>query len=203
MVIKRNTLVVNSGISRSNGNGYFILWPKDPQKSADDLRSYLKRRFNLQCVGVVISDSKTTPLRWGESGIAISYSGFRPLNDYLKKSDIFGHKLKYKKVNVVDRLAAAAVLIMGEGNEQTPLAVVTNLPFVEFTSSKQTKKELDSLHIELAEDVYAELIKSVKWKKGGSNQQKISELKDKINYLRAKSPRNSRPLGLTSPSVFT
>ena len=97
MVIKRNTLVVNSGISRSNGNGYFILWPKDPQKSADDLRSYLKRRFNLQCVDVVISDSKTTPLRWGESGIAISYSGFRPLNDYLKKSDIFGHKLKYKK----------------------------------------------------------------------------------------------------------
>ena len=75
-------------------------------------------------------------------------------------------------MNVVDRLAAAAVLIMGEGNEQTPLAVVTNLPFVEFTSSKQTKKELDSLHIELAEDVYAELIKSVKWKKGGSNQQK-------------------------------
>jgi F420-0:gamma-glutamyl ligase len=36
------------------------------------------------------------------------------------------------KVNVADALAAAAVLVMGEGSEQTPLVVIGDVPFVTF-----------------------------------------------------------------------
>ncbi len=32
--IKNNMLVASAGIDESNGNGYYILWPKDPFSSA-------------------------------------------------------------------------------------------------------------------------------------------------------------------------
>jgi dihydrofolate synthase / folylpolyglutamate synthase len=171
LTIKGNSLTVNSGIDRSNGNGYFIYWPENPQKSANGVRRYLEKRFGLTHVGVVISDSKTTPLRWGETGTAIAHSGFQALNNYLKKSDIFGHKLQFKKVGVADGIAASAVLLMGEGNEQTPLAVVSDLPFVNFTGRDPSDEELKSFPINLDEDVYSKLLRSVEWKKGLSTNE--------------------------------
>ena len=47
----------------------------------------------LKKVGVIITDSKTTPLRWGTSGVAISYSGFSPLKNYIGSPDIFGKEM--------------------------------------------------------------------------------------------------------------
>ena len=41
LTIKNNLLIPTAGIDESNGNGYFILWPKDPQKTADEVRQYL------------------------------------------------------------------------------------------------------------------------------------------------------------------
>jgi F420-0:gamma-glutamyl ligase len=69
------------------------------------------------------------------------------------------------KVNVADALAGAAVLVMGESNEQTPLAVITDIPFVQFQSRNPTNIELNSLHIAIEDDVYAPLLTSVHWKK--------------------------------------
>ena len=167
LTIKRNILAVTAGIDGSNGNGYYILWPKDPQKSANQVRRYLEKRFGKKNLGVIITDSKTTPLRWGVTGIAISHSGFKALNNYIGKPDIFGQKLKVTKVNVMDGLAAGAVLIMGEGSEQTPLAIIDDLPFVSFTGRNPSKKELKDLYISIDEDIYGSILKSVKWKKGG------------------------------------
>jgi len=48
-------------------------------------------------------------------------------------------------VNVADALAAAAVLLMGEGKEQTPLAVLTDLPFVTFQDHNPSPAELAAL----------------------------------------------------------
>src|SRR3990172_7083833 len=62
--IKHSIFTASAGIDESNGNGYYILWPKDPQKSANRIRIWLKGRFNLENVGVIITDSQTTPLRW-------------------------------------------------------------------------------------------------------------------------------------------
>lgn len=168
LTIKRNILAVTAGIDESNGNGYYILWPENPQKSANKIRRYLQNRFDKD-LGVIITDSKTTPLRWGVTGIAIAHSGFEALNNYIGKPDIFGRKLKITKVNVMDALAAAAVLVMGEGKEQTPLAIIQDLPFVKFTGHDPSEKELKSLHISIDEDIYGFLLKSVKWEKGGSS----------------------------------
>lgn len=168
LTIKKNVLAVNAGIDESNGNGFYILWPNDPQRSANEVRHYLEKRFGSKNLGVIITDSKSMPLRWGVTGVAIAHSGFEALNNYIGKPDIFGRKLKITKVNVMDGLAAAAVLVMGEGNEQTPLAVITDLPFVTFTGLDPTEQELKDLHISLEEDIYGAVLQAAPWQKGGS-----------------------------------
>lgn len=166
LTIKNSLLVPTAGIDESNGNGYYVLWPKDPQKTANKLREHLKNRFSLRQVGVIITDSKTTPLRWGTTGITLSHSGFSALNNYIGKPDIFGRFLHVTKANVMDGLAAAAVLAMGEGNEQTPLAVITGVSFVKFQTRNPTKPELKQLQISIKDDLYATLLKGAKWRRG-------------------------------------
>lgn len=164
--IKHNTFTATAGIDRSNGNGQLVLWPKDPQKSVNDIRDFLQKKYNLKQVGVITTDSKTSPLRWGVTGVAIAHSGFNALKSYIGKPDIFGRPLHFEKLNIADSLATACVAVMGEGNEQTPLAVVNDIPFVEFQERNPTKEELDGLHIELEDDVYYPLLTAVDWKKG-------------------------------------
>jgi F420-0:gamma-glutamyl ligase len=65
----------------------------------------------------------------------------------------------------MDALAAASVFEMGEGAEQTPLAVITDLNKVEFQDRNPTQEELDFLKIDIEDDLYAPLLKSVEWKK--------------------------------------
>lgn len=169
LTIKRNVLIPTAGIDESNGNGSYVLWPGDPQRAANDIRQYLRRRFSLRQVGVIITDSTTSPLRLGTTGIAIAWSGFAALKDYVGTPDLFGRKLKVTKANVSGALAAAAVATMGEGNEQTPLALIEDVPFVKFRLRDPSPGELRELHIALRDDLYAPLLTSVKWKRRGSS----------------------------------
>lgn len=166
LAIKKSILIPTAGIDESNSKGYYVLWPKDAQRTANEIRKYLKKRFSLQTVGVVITDSTTRPLRWGVSGIALAHSGFAALNDYIGTKDIFGKKMKVTKVNVMDGLAAASVLVMGEGREQTPMALIEELSFVKFQDRNPSKKELGELRISIQEDLYAPILTKASWKKG-------------------------------------
>lgn len=164
--IINNMLAAAAGIDESNGNWHYILWPKNPQKSANEICSYLKKRFKVKNVGVIITDSRTMPMRWGVTGVALSYSGFKPLKDYIGKKDLFGRKFQFEKTSVIDSLATAASVVMGEGAEQTPLAIIDDLPFVEFQDRNPTEKELKELCISIEEDLYGPFLKNVQWKKG-------------------------------------
>ncbi len=164
LTIKNNLLAVSAGIDESNANGYYVLWPEDSQKTANLVREYLAKRFKLKNVGVIITDSKTTPLRWGVTGAAIAHSGFIATNDLIGTPDIFGRKLKMTKVGIMDGLSASAVLVGGEGSEQTPLVHIQDVPFVKFQDRNPTIDELNDLKIDIDDDVYAPIIKSVKWR---------------------------------------
>lgn len=174
LTVKDHLLIPMAGVDESNGNGYYVLWPRDPQRVANEVRAYLSGRFSRRQVGVIITDSKTTPLRWGVTGVAIAHSGFLALNDYIGQPDIFGRPLQITKVDVADALAAAAVLVMGEGNEQTPLAVIGDLPsdlthgkpFVTFQERDPTPEELRGRWIDIEDDLYAPLLQGVEWRKG-------------------------------------
>jgi len=55
-------------------------------------------------------------------------------------------------------LASVAVLVMGEGREQTPLAVLTELDLIKFNDRDPTEKELKSLKHSFDLDLYYDLI---------------------------------------------
>ncbi len=164
--ITNNILSASAGIDESNGNGFYILWPKNAQESANKIREYLSRKFGLHNLGVVITDSKTTPLRWGVTGIALAHSGFLALNDYIGKPDLFGRPFVYEKLNIADSIASAAVLEMGEGSEQTPLAVVEKMKNVEFQDRNPSESELENLKIKIDDDLFAPFLKNADWQKG-------------------------------------
>ncbi len=166
MTIKKNTMIASAGVDLSNGDGHYVLWPKDLQKSANDMRDYLCTRFGLKEVGVVVTDSHVMPLRWGTVGTCIAHSGFEALNSYIGKPDIFGRKLKVTNSNVAEGLAASAVVCMGEGAECTPLTKISDVPFVHFQDRNPTAEELTHLAISMKEDIFSPLLTAVSWKKG-------------------------------------
>jgi F420-0:gamma-glutamyl ligase len=153
--ITQNTLIPRAGIDTNKKQGYYILWPEKPQQIANDIKKYLNKRFSTSNAGVIITDSTSMPLRRGVTGICIAYSGFKPLNDY-----------KSSRANIAGGLAAAAVTVMGEGAELTPLATISDLPFVSFEDSDPTEQELKDYFVSMDEDLFADLLKGVDWQKG-------------------------------------
>jgi dihydrofolate synthase / folylpolyglutamate synthase len=163
LTIRDNLLIPTAGIDESNANGYYILWPRTPFAAAKKIYNFIKKELDLKKLGVIISDSHTTPLRWGTMGVALAYWGFWPLRDYRGTSDIFGRKLKMTQSNIADSLAASAVVTMGEGKEQTPIAIIRHADFVKFGNFDFTKK--NPLAIGRDTDIYAPLLSALKWEK--------------------------------------
>lgn len=163
LTIKYNILIPSAGIDESNGDDIYILWPRNPQTTANQVREYLVNKYNLKDIGVIITDSKTMPLRWGTTGVMLAHSGFAALRDYVGKPDIFGKPMRVTKANVADGLAATAVLAMGEGSEQTPLAVISELNDVDFCFRNPSAQELEALKIEFQDDLYGSILSKTNW----------------------------------------
>ena len=173
--LTHNTLIASAGIDKSNGNGDYVLWPKDPQKTANQIRKYLSGLFDLKKIGVIITDSTCLPLRRGTIGIVLAHSGFLGLKDYRQTPDLFGHPFKVSSAGLASGLAATATLVMGEGTEQTPMAVISNVPFIKFQTRNPTKKELAELYVSRDEDLFAPFLNSVRWLRGnGSKDEQVS-----------------------------
>lgn len=156
---KYGVVVGSSGIDESNGHGYFILWPVDLAKWVKDIYQWLKATYNLTDLGIIISDTVKRPFRRGAIGIAIAHYGFKALRSYRGSKDIFGRKFKSEQVNLADALAASAVMVMGEGDEQTPLAIISDLENIEFFSGTE------EITVAGEDDYFAGLIDNNKWKK--------------------------------------
>lgn len=164
--ITHNKFLPTAGIDESNANDHYILWPKDPQASVNAIRDHLVQKHGLHKVGVTITDSTTRPQQWGTTGIAIVHSGFNQVKDYIGTEDVFGRKLVFQKSNIANGFAATAVTLMGEGNEQTPIALIEDIPFVEFQDRNPTDQELADLIIEREDDLYWPILQSAPWQKG-------------------------------------
>ena len=156
LTVKDGTVMAAAGIDQSNANDKLILLPKDSFETAEFIRHELKRKFKIKKLGVLITDSRIFPLRSGVTGVALGYAGFKGIRNYIGKPDIFGRLLEMSRTDVADSLATVAVLCMGEGREQQPLALIKNAP-VEFTE-KDNKKEL---HIDPKDDLYLPFLGSI------------------------------------------
>ena len=147
----------NAGIDESNvESGGFILWPKHPYQVARQLRQGLLKHYRIKCLGILITDSRIFPLRSGVNGVALAYAGFKGLRNYIGKKDLFGRKLKMTQTNIADSLASAAVLVMGEGAESCPLALIKEV-MVEVRASTDLKE----LRIAPKDDLYWPLFEAL------------------------------------------
>jgi len=131
---KRGLICINAGIDKSNvkGRENFTLLPLNPDASARQCRAEIMKLTGKN-VAVVICDTYSRPFRRGQVNYAIGLAGINPFKDYRGKEDLFGQILKVKNVAVVDEIAAAAELLMGQAKERTPVVIfkgLTNL--VEF-----------------------------------------------------------------------
>lgn len=170
----KNTLVSASGIDESNSGGdYYVLWPKEPQDSANKIRDYLKNKHALKDVGVIISDSACMPARYGTLVLSIGHSGFLAVANYIGKPDLFGRPFKVSRSSVAGGLTAAAGVVMGEGAEQTPIVVIEDVPFVQFQGRNPSQAELDDYYLpHLEDDLFSPFLNSVQWQEGGHGQKK-------------------------------
>ncbi|MGH7922098.1 MAG: coenzyme F420-0:L-glutamate ligase [Candidatus Dormibacteraceae bacterium] len=166
LTIKEGRLIPTAGIDRSNADGNFVLWPQDPQQVANETRKFLCSHFGRRFVGVIITDSASAPLRRGVVGICLAHSGFRALNSYVGMPDLFGRELRTTRTNVGEALAATAVLLMGEGAEQTPMAQIGEIPSVEFQDRDPNPSELAELRMSVQDDLYRSLLEGAPWKPG-------------------------------------
>jgi coenzyme F420-0:L-glutamate ligase/coenzyme F420-1:gamma-L-glutamate ligase len=125
---KRGLVCINAGIDRSNvrGRGEFVLLPENPDRSAEECRGRIKRLTGKD-VAVIVCDTYSRPFRRGQVNFAIGIAGIKPFRDYRGKKDLFGRILKVKNVAVVDEVAAAAELLMGQAREGTPVVVLRGL----------------------------------------------------------------------------
>lgn len=156
LTIKDGMVMASAGIDESNAKGKLILLPKNSFQSADLIRKKLKKIFKIKNLGILITDSRIFPLRAGIVGVSLGYAGFQGIKNYIGEKDIFGRILKMSRTDIADSLATAAVLCMGEGKEQQPLALITNAP-VQFIEKIKRKELL----IDPKEDLYLPLFGSI------------------------------------------
>ena len=126
-------VVANAGVDSSNinhieGLSRVLLLPTDPDCICSEIRNRIQTEAGV-CVGIIINDSHGRAWRNGTVGLALGSSGLPALLDLRGCPDIFGADLKTTQVGLADEIAAAASLLMGQGNEMRPVVHVRGLPY--------------------------------------------------------------------------
>lgn len=156
LTLKDGIFTPNAGIDKSNvPDGYCVLWPEDSYAFADKLCKKLKKKFNLKDFGIVICDSQVTPLRRGVTGISLGYAGFEGVEDLRGEKDLYGKELKVTTRNIADSLSSAALLVMGESNESTPMGLVKDVK-IKFTDEKINK---NASKMPIKKDLFRQVLK--------------------------------------------
>lgn len=114
--------------NRSESENLVLLLPKDPNKSALDIRNKIQNHSGRN-VGVLIIDTQGRPWRIGVVGMSIGISGLPAVIDERGWKDLYGSALEITVVGVADELASAASLMMGQANEGTPVVHVRGFPY--------------------------------------------------------------------------
>lgn len=142
---------LNGGVDKSNvkGPATYALLPRNPDASARGLRNRI-RKLTGHSVGVIICDTHSRPFRLGQVEETIGLAGLSPFVDYRGEKDLFGYQLRFKNVAIADELAAAAELVMGQGRERIPAALVRGMKRIKF----QDRARSSGLVVSRREDLF-------------------------------------------------
>ena len=134
-------VMANAGIDRSNvdpgmGAEPVLLLPRDPDASAAELRRRLGARLGA-APAVIITDSFGRAWRRGTVGIALGAAGLPAMQDYRGRPDLYGRALRVTETGFADEIAAAASLLMGQGDEGQPAVLVRGLAWADAEAPAQ------------------------------------------------------------------
>lgn len=148
---ERGLVSINAGIDKSNVSGeyHYALLPRDSDESARRIRSGIKKSTG-ETVMVIVCDTYSRPFRRGQTEFAIGVAGINVFKDYRGQKDLFDYELKVKNVAIVDEVACAAELVMGQGKEGVPVVIVKNLTRVE----RSEASSIEDLCISREEDLF-------------------------------------------------
>ncbi len=131
ITLVRSVVCGNSGIDFSNvdGSGRRVcLLPEDPDESARRIRERI-RELTGRDVAVLIVDTCGRPFRRGVVNFVIGLSGMNPFRSYVGKRDRYGYTMSKTVVCIADEIAAAAELVMGQGDEGRPVVIVRGVEY--------------------------------------------------------------------------
>lgn len=118
-----------SGVDSSNAPlGRFIALPEDPNNSASKLHVKLSKVFGFH-LPVIICDTFGRPWRKGATNLAIGIAGMSPFTNNKNRKDLYGRKLQSSLVCLVDELASAAELVMGQADAGIPVVLVRGVEY--------------------------------------------------------------------------
>lgn len=149
---KHGSVCINAGIDKSNveGRDSFALLPENSDESARRCRLRI-RELTGKNVAVVICDTYSRPFRRAQVNFAIGFSGIRPFRDYRGMKDLFGQVLRVKNVAVVDEIAAAGELLMGQGKESRPVVIFKGLADI---MAEHEEYSIEEIYMSKEEDLF-------------------------------------------------
>ena len=143
MVITRHKLgFVGSSafIDKSNvapaSDEKIVLLPRNPDKSAQNIRKYIWQQTQKN-VAIVINDSCGRDHRGGSVGMAIGIAGISPI-EHKNKPDLYNNPGK-SEIALVDEIAAAGSILMGQSNEGIPAVLIRGIEFTKVEDAKITE----------------------------------------------------------------
>lgn len=128
-VTKQGHTCVNAGIDDSNiEKGLLLNTPSDPDASAKKLGEELEALSGKK-LSIIVTDTNGRAFKIGQTGVAIGLYKIHPLKRWIGEQDLFGKVLEVSEEAVVDELAGAANLLMGEAAGGYPVVVIRGLNY--------------------------------------------------------------------------
>ncbi len=130
-ITKNGFISTDSGLDYSNvPEGYAVVNACDFDKIAQEIRSSLNERFNIN-IAIVITDTEFTLSngKFGTLDFAVGSSGINVITREFGSLDLYGRP-KFGGIDiVVDEISAAAALLMKQTNEGIPAVLVRGLEY--------------------------------------------------------------------------
>jgi len=137
---KNGHICINAGIDGSNvGGGKLLRLPQNPDKYAAEIGQNIEEKTGKK-ISVIITDTNGRAFKNGQTNVAIGLYNINPIKKWIGEKDLYGKVLEISEEAVVDEIAGAANLIMGEGDHGYPVVVVSGLDL--YTAEQTGIKEM-------------------------------------------------------------
>lgn len=110
----------NAGVDNSNvpPDKLFLL-PSNLELELERIADHFGKH-----IGLIVTDSRSIPGRYGVTGIALAAMGLKGFVDERGRKDIYDRTMRITTRAVADQLSSGSVLLMGECDELIPFVVI-------------------------------------------------------------------------------